>query len=163
MPASNNFPCHIHARRRRCDARIKNHFKLMPNGSIRTRSPFCQSWAMKGKTRCRMHGGASTGPRRPEGKARVVAAMVKGRRRWVERMKAEGRRFPGGRKAGEAWLTPAMKERRQAEGLRREAQRWASMTSAQRLAEQQAAERAAMKRAIATMIDNLERTGTLRG
>jgi hypothetical protein len=159
MPASNNFPCHIHARRRRCDARIKNHFKLMPNGSIRPRSAFCQSWAMKGKTRCRMHGGASTGPRTPEGKARVVAAMVEGRRRWVQRMKAEGRKFPGGRKAGEAWLTPAMKQRRQVEA----AKRWASLTPAQRLAEQAAAERAGMKQAIARMIDNLERTGTLRG
>jgi hypothetical protein len=26
--------------------------------------------------------------------------MVSGRRRWVERMKAEGRKFPGGRKLG---------------------------------------------------------------
>jgi hypothetical protein len=26
--------------------------------------------------------------------------MVAGRRRWVERMKAEGRKFPGGRKLG---------------------------------------------------------------
>jgi hypothetical protein len=114
---------------------------------------------MKGKTRCRMHGGASTGPRTPEGKARVVAAMVEGRRRWVQRMKAEGRKFPGGRKAGEAWLTPAMKQRRQVEA----AKRWASLTPAQRLAEQAAAERAGMKQAIARMIDNLERTGTLRG
>jgi hypothetical protein len=39
-------------------------------------------------------------PKTPEGKARVVAAMVAGRRRWVERMKAEGRKFPGGRKPG---------------------------------------------------------------
>ena len=30
----------------------------------------------------------------------MVAAMVEGRRRWVERMKAEGRKFPGGRKLG---------------------------------------------------------------
>jgi hypothetical protein len=42
----------------------------------------------------------STGPKTPEGKARTVAAMVAGRRRWVERMKAEGRKFPGGRKLG---------------------------------------------------------------
>jgi hypothetical protein len=153
----------IRGPRRRCDARVKNHFKLMPNGSIRTRSPFCQSWAMKGKTRCRMHGGASTGPRTPEGKARVVAAMVEGRRRWVERMKAEGRKFPGGRKAGEAWVTSAMKERRQAEAAGREVERWAALSPAQRVAEQHAAQSAAMKQAIARMIDNLERTGTLRG
>jgi hypothetical protein len=42
----------------------------------------------------------STGPKTPEGKARVVAAMVAGRRRWVERMKAQGLKFPGGRKPG---------------------------------------------------------------
>jgi hypothetical protein len=42
----------------------------------------------------------STGPNTPEGKARVLAAMLAGRRRWVEKMKAEGRKFPGGRKPG---------------------------------------------------------------
>ena len=42
----------------------------------------------------------STGPKTPEGEARVVAAMVAGRRRWVEKTKAEGRKFPGGRKLG---------------------------------------------------------------
>jgi hypothetical protein len=42
----------------------------------------------------------STGPKTPESKARVVAAMVAGRRRWVEKMKAEGRKFPCGRKPG---------------------------------------------------------------
>ena len=68
---------------------------------------------------CRMaaevHGGASTGPRTPEGKARVVAAMVEGRRKWVERRHAEGRRFTAGRKGGEAWVTEAMCERARAE------------------------------------------------
>jgi hypothetical protein len=48
----------------------------------------------------------STGPKTPEGKARVVAAMVAGRRRWVERMKAEGRKFPGGRKLGSKVVKP---------------------------------------------------------
>ena len=42
----------------------------------------------------------STGPKTPEGKARVVAAMVEGRHRWVEKLKAEGRKIPGGRKPG---------------------------------------------------------------
>ena len=41
----------------------------------------------------------------------MVAAMVEGRRRWVERMKAEGRKFPGGRKAGADWVTPKMRAR----------------------------------------------------
>jgi len=34
-----------------------------------------------GKRRCRFHGGLSTGPRTPEGKARIAAAQ---RRRWAE-------------------------------------------------------------------------------
>jgi hypothetical protein len=42
----------------------------------------------------------STGPKTPEGKARVVAAMVEGRRRWLAQLKAEGRKFPGERKPG---------------------------------------------------------------
>jgi len=75
--------------RRRCNA----HCKQPP---LR----YCRNWAVRGKTRCKFHGGMSTGPKTPEGKARVVAAMVAGRRRWVERMKAEGRKFPGGRKLG---------------------------------------------------------------
>ena len=57
-----------------------------------------------------MHGGASTGPRTREGKARVVAAMVEGRRKWVERRRAEGRRFTAGRKGGDAWVTEAMRD-----------------------------------------------------
>ena len=78
------------------------------------RSPFCRAWAME-NGRCRVHGGASTGPRTPEGKARVVAAMVEGRRKWVERRRAEGRWFTAGRKGGNAWVTQAMRERARAE------------------------------------------------
>ena len=68
--------------------------------------------------RCRVHGGASTGPKSTEGKARVVAAMVEGRRKWVERRRAEGRRFTAGRKGGDAWVTEAMHERARAEAYR---------------------------------------------
>src|SRR5260221_7817217 len=65
----------------------------------------CQSHPLKGHWRCRFHGGASTGARTQEGQARVTAAMVAGRARWVERMrraKAQGliARFPGGRRPG---------------------------------------------------------------
>ena len=86
-------------RRRYCDAWRKCH------------SGYCRNWPVPGKTRCRFHGGLSTGPRTSEGKARAVSAMVEGRRRWVERMKAEGKKFPGGRKAGTRWVTPAMRAR----------------------------------------------------
>jgi hypothetical protein len=39
--------------------------------------------------------------------------MVAGRRAWVERMKAEGKKFPGGRKPGSKWITPMMRAREQ--------------------------------------------------
>lgn len=51
--------------------------------------------------RCKLHGGASTGPTSEEGKARSVAAMTAGRAAWVERMRLAKTlglidRFPGG-------------------------------------------------------------------
>src|SRR5271165_1475006 len=95
--------------RKRCDARIKNPVKRK-NGIAIIRGPRCRAWAMP-NGRCRVHGGASTGPKSPEGKARVVAAMV-------ERRRAEGRRFTAGRKGGDAWVTEAMRERARAEARR---------------------------------------------
>ena len=46
----------------RCDAKSK-----------RTKQQ-CRNPAIKGKTKCRHHGGRSTGSRTPEGKARQIAA-----------------------------------------------------------------------------------------
>lgn len=37
----------------------------------------CRAPAMKGRTTCKTHGGKSTGPRTPEGKARAAAAKTK--------------------------------------------------------------------------------------
>ena len=85
--------------RKRCDARVKNLVKVCKNGVAILRTPRCRAWALA-NGRCRLHGGVSTGPRTPEGKARVVAAMVEGRRKWIERLHAEGKRAPGGRKLG---------------------------------------------------------------
>jgi hypothetical protein len=77
-----------------------------------------------GKTRCRFHGGRSTGALTDEGKARSLGAMRAGRQRWHEEMrakKAAGKidRFPGGRKPGARWVTPRMWERRQMETMQR--------------------------------------------
>ena len=105
------------SRRQRCDARVKNLFRIGKNGVKVPRGPFCKGWAME-NGRCWVHGGASTGPRTPEGKARVVAAMVEGRRKWVERRRAEGKKFPAGRKRGERWVTEPMRERARAEAHR---------------------------------------------
>jgi hypothetical protein len=102
---------------KRCDARIKNRVKIGKNGVRVACSPFCRAWAMA-NGRCRAHGGAPTGPRTPEGKARFVAAMVEGRRKWIERRRAEGWRFTAGRRGGDAWVTEAMRERARAEARR---------------------------------------------
>src|SRR5271166_5742447 len=116
-PGSSNHHRRIRRRQRQlCDARIKNPVKRK-NGVAIIRGPRCRAWAME-NGRCRVHGGASTGPKSPEGKARVVAAMVEGRRKWVERRRAEGRRFMAGRKGGDAWVTEAMRERARAEAHR---------------------------------------------
>ena len=51
----------------------------------------CQNPAIKGRSRCKLHGGRSTGPRTPEGKARAAAAHTKHGRRskaHVEKVKA---------------------------------------------------------------------------
>jgi hypothetical protein len=60
----------------------------------------CRNWSVRGKERCRLHGGLSTGPKTSEGKARTIAAMVEGRRRLLEKLKAEGKPVPWGRKRG---------------------------------------------------------------
>ena len=100
-----------YSQRKRCDARLKQLFAVNAKGLVRTKNPNCRSWAMKGKTRCRMHGGASTGAKTAEGKARAVAAMVEGRRKWVERMNDSGHKFSCGRKPGTEWKTAAMRKR----------------------------------------------------
>jgi hypothetical protein len=149
--------------RRRCGARTKNFFKRMPDGSVRSRSPFCQAWAMKGKARCRLHGGASTGPKSPEGKARVAAAMHEGRRQWIARLKAQGKKIPGGRKAGPGWITPKMRERQRAEAARRETERWAAMTPVERRFAEIEEQKAKALQAIEILRERLARTGSLRG
>ena len=51
----------------------------------------CQNPAIKDRSRCKLHGGKSIGPRTPEGKARSIAAHTKHGRRsraHVARVKA---------------------------------------------------------------------------
>jgi hypothetical protein len=51
----------------------------------------CQNPAIKDRSRCKLHGGRSTGPRTPEGKARVAAAHTTHGRRsraHMEKVKA---------------------------------------------------------------------------
>ena len=41
----------------------------------------CENPAMNNRERCRMHGGKSSGPKTPEGRARVIASHMKHGRR----------------------------------------------------------------------------------
>jgi len=50
-------------------------------GARTRRGTACQKPPLTGKTRCRLHGGLSTGPRTAEGKARIAAAHWKHGRR----------------------------------------------------------------------------------
>ena len=90
----------------------------------RHRRGFCRKWPVPGKTRCRFHGGLSTGAITEDGKARSLAAMREGWQRWLEKTRAakalgEIDRFPGGRKSGPGWVTPRMWEKRQIETMQR--------------------------------------------
>lgn len=44
----------------------------------------CQRKALWPKRRCSKHGGCSTGPTTPEGKALSLAALARGRARWAQ-------------------------------------------------------------------------------
>jgi hypothetical protein len=121
------------AQRLRCDARIKH----TPAGLERARRAGpaalreylhrhrCRNWALPGSKRCRLHGGHSTGPRTPEGKARTIAAMKEGRARWLAKLKAEGRPIPFGRKKGGRNRLP--EEREQAVYEKQCAREWRTM------------------------------------
>ena len=85
--------------RRRCDAWTK-HTSARKAGKLRGISWHCRRWAVPGKTRCRLHGGLSTGPRTPEGKAASLAARLKGRRRRIAQLALEGKKIATGHNGG---------------------------------------------------------------
>jgi len=66
---------------------VGNKWRLGPErplqscGARTRRGTACQKPPLAGKTRCRLHGGLSTGPRTAEGKARIAAAQWKHGRR----------------------------------------------------------------------------------
>jgi hypothetical protein len=52
--------------------------ELPPRCGAQTRlHGVCRKFPMKGKRRCKLHGGASTGPRTAAGRARIAAAHLK--------------------------------------------------------------------------------------
>lgn len=87
-----------------------------PRCGARTReNQPCRAPAVRGKERCRMHGGRSTGPRTPEGRERSTRARWKHgrysaeRQREFQRRKAECAAFNAGAVAHGAWLFAAVK------------------------------------------------------
>ena len=85
--------------RQRCDAWSK-HTAARAAGKSRGISWRCRKWAVPGKTRCYLHGGRSTGPRTPEGKAASLAARLEGRRRRIAQLALEGKKINTGQNGG---------------------------------------------------------------
>jgi hypothetical protein len=95
MPKQRPQRCNARTRRKvlaRDDQGRLIHFQYVP--------ALCQRWPVRGKKRCRLHGGRSTGPITPDGLARTLAGMRAGRTRWLARLKSEGKPIPCGRKKG---------------------------------------------------------------
>ena len=64
----------------------KRDHKHRPECGARTKkdgSP-CQCKVVPGKTRCKLHGGLSTGAKTPEGKERARQAVIRRWERWRE-------------------------------------------------------------------------------
>lgn len=62
--------------------RAKQALRRVPCGAKRHRDGQpCKALSEPGKKRCRFHGGCSTGPRTPEGRARALANLRRGRGR----------------------------------------------------------------------------------
>jgi hypothetical protein len=63
------------------DAKMQADAQTRCNAKTRKGEP-CQARGLGNGGRCRFHGGASTGPKTPEGKARSLAAAREGYVRW---------------------------------------------------------------------------------
>ena len=73
------------------------------NAATRAGKP-CRALALPGSGRCKWHGGASTGPKTPAGKARCTRNLVKARAK-LARLRADARRWAESRDS--ASTTPA--------------------------------------------------------
>ena len=111
-----------------------------------------QDWAVRGSRRCRLHGGVSTGPRTPEGKALTIAAMVEGRRRLLEKLKAEGKPVPWGRKRGGVNRSAAERQLAQASKQHARARRDLKEFLSQEFRRQRRQAREAVKREVEPLL-----------
>ena len=60
--------------------------RRVPYGALTRKGMSCRALSEPSRRRCRFHGGRSTGPRTPEGRARIAEAQ---RRRWRAEREAE--------------------------------------------------------------------------
>jgi hypothetical protein len=74
--------------------------------SFRVRGRRSRNWPVPGRTRCRFHGGLSMGPKIPEGKPAVVAAMQEGRRRRIAELAQVGLKIRTGRRRRAPEMSP---------------------------------------------------------
>src|SRR5258707_767979 len=72
----------------------------------------CRRHPVRGRGRCRNHGGCSTGAGAALVWRPAVAAMVVGRRAYIERRHSLGLKAPGGRKSGRWWRKPVDEQER---------------------------------------------------
>lgn len=132
--------------------------------------PYCKNAPLVGSNRCRLHGGASTGPRTqpsPEAQQRRTAAMVAGRKAWVakiQKLKADGEieRFPGGRRKGFSPRPSATGDRRTDRLLARADRAYRALTTADAAPADAAAPSAAPPASLAVKLDAAARTGIER-
>jgi hypothetical protein len=61
----------------------KKRGKTLCGAKTRKGTP-CQCLPVPGKRRCKFHGGLSTGPQTPEGRARIAEAQRRRWKRWRE-------------------------------------------------------------------------------
>jgi hypothetical protein len=144
------------AQKRRTDAALHRAERVGRLMEYLRSSSRCRNWAVRGKKRCRLHGGFSTGPRTPEGKARTVAAMVEGRRRLLEKLKAEGKPVPWGRKRGGVNRSVAERQLARASKEHARAQRDLKEFLSQKFRRQRRQAREMVKREVERMLAEYE-------
>ena len=144
--------------RRRCDARLavreSARDRAVRAGELAKylRRNRCKNWAVRGSKRCRLHGGFSTGPTTPEGKARTIQAMKAGRVRWLARLKSEGKPITCGRKKGGVNRSAAERQLAQASKQHARARRDLKALLSQTFRRQRRQAREAVKREVARLL-----------
>ena len=86
LAAKVNYPTSLRAR-------DKGSYRQKCGAQTRKGTP-CRCKPLPGKRRCKFHGGASTGPKTPEGRERIAEAQ---RKRWAARRLGQSEKWGGAR------------------------------------------------------------------